>query len=108
MTAGWVDYVGIFLISMATLMLEILLTRIFSVTLYSHLAFVAVSVAMFGMTVGAVMVYLAPTWFTARRARLNLVISSLLFGVAATWSIHLHLRSLVDPASVRSPISQLA
>jgi hypothetical protein len=44
------DYVGVFLVALATLMLEVLLTRIFSVTLWYHLAFVAVSIAMFGMT----------------------------------------------------------
>ena len=33
-------------------MLEIALTRIFSVTMWYHFAFVAISVALFGMTVG--------------------------------------------------------
>ena len=42
-------YVGLFLIALATLMYEILLTRIFSVTMWYHFAFVAVSIAMFGM-----------------------------------------------------------
>jgi len=45
-------------VSMATLMQEILLTRIFSVVTWYHYAFLAVSVAMFGMTVGAVAVFL--------------------------------------------------
>ena len=45
--AGRAEYVGMFLIAMGTLMFEVLLTRIFSVTLWAHLAFVAVSVAMF-------------------------------------------------------------
>ena len=39
-------------------MYEVLLTRIFSVTMWYHFAFVAISVAMFGMTVGALVVYL--------------------------------------------------
>ena len=67
-TARAGDYLGLFLVAMATLMLEVLLTRIFSVTLWYHLAFVAVSIAMFGMSLGAVVVYLFPTWFAPARA----------------------------------------
>jgi hypothetical protein len=44
-------------------MYEILLTRIFSVTMWYHFGFVAISVAMFGMTVGAIVVYLFPRYF---------------------------------------------
>ena len=108
MPASRTEYVGIFLIAMATLMLEILLTRIFSVTLYAHLAFVAVSVAMFGMTLGAVLVYLFSGWFTPARSRLNLMLSSVLFGVTAVWSVDLHLRFAADPAVITSPLVQLA
>src|SRR6266571_7916557 len=39
---------GIFLVSFAVLLLELLLTRIFSVTLYYHLSFMVVSLAMLG------------------------------------------------------------
>ncbi len=106
--ASRTEYVGIFLVAMATLMFEILLTRIFSVTLWAHLAFVAVSIAMFGMTVGAVLVYLFSAWFTPARARLNLALSSALFGVTAVWSLDIHLRSAIDPAVITSPLSQLA
>jgi hypothetical protein len=71
-------YTGLFLVTLATLMFEILLTRIFSVTLWYHYAFIAISVALFGMTAGAVLVYLLPgrsptikpnpTWRSARWA----------------------------------------
>src|SRR5688572_5693316 len=39
-------YGGLFMVALSTLMFEILLTRIFSVTMYYHFAFVAISVAM--------------------------------------------------------------
>ncbi|HJQ99196.1 MAG TPA: hypothetical protein VJ826_12865, partial [Candidatus Polarisedimenticolaceae bacterium] len=52
-TPARATYLGLFMVALSTLMYEILLTRIFSVTMYYHFAFVAVSVAMFGMTVGA-------------------------------------------------------
>ena len=54
---------GLALLCMATLMQEILLTRIFSVVTWYHYAFLAVSVAMFGMTAGAVAVYLLASRF---------------------------------------------
>jgi hypothetical protein len=72
-------YVGVFLIALATLMYEILLTRLFSVTMWHHFAFMAVSLAMFGMTVGAIAVYLAPGWFTERRALLHMGLAAQLF-----------------------------
>ena len=56
-------YAGLFMVTLATLMYEILLTRIFSVTMGYHFAFMAVSIAMFGMTVGALIVYLFPQRF---------------------------------------------
>ena len=58
-------YIGLFLVTLATLMHETLLTRIFSVTMWYHFAFVATSVALFGMTVGALIVYLVPGRFPA-------------------------------------------
>src|SRR3954468_1785318 len=63
-------------------MYEILLTRIFSVTMLYHFAFVALSVAMFGMTVGALLVYLLPTVFSRARLRWWLASASIAFPVA--------------------------
>ena len=39
-------YLGLFVVTLATLMYEILLTRIFSVTMWYHYAFMAISIAM--------------------------------------------------------------
>jgi hypothetical protein len=49
---------GVFLISFAMLIFQIVQTRILSVIAWYYLAFFAISVAMLGMTVGAVVVYL--------------------------------------------------
>jgi hypothetical protein len=57
-------YLGVFLISSCTLMLEIIQTRILSVVVWYHLAFFVISLAMFGLTAGAVWVYLRPLRFT--------------------------------------------
>ena len=86
------DYLGLLLASLATLMLEILLTRIFSVTLWYHLAFIAISFAMFGMTLGAMLVYLKRHRYTPQRAWHNLAWSAAAFGAAAVFSVLLILR----------------
>ncbi len=61
-------YLGVAATTMATLLLELALTRIFSVVLFYHFAFMAISVALFGLGVGAICSY----YWTARRAPLPL------------------------------------
>ena len=75
-------YAGLFFTALATLMFEILLTRIFSATTWYHFAFMAVSVAMFGMTAGALAVYLLPRVFTVENALRQLGRSTLWFSLA--------------------------
>ena len=75
-------YAGLFLTTLATLMYEIGLTRIFSVTMWYHFAFVAISVALFGMTVGALLVYLLPDRFRDADVKRHLWRYSLLFSLS--------------------------
>jgi len=49
-------YVGLFLTTLSLLQLELFLTRIFSVTMWYHFAFMAISLAMFGIAAGAVLI----------------------------------------------------
>jgi spermidine synthase len=106
--AGRFSYAALFLVALSTLMYEVLLTRIFSVTMYYHFAFVAVSVALFGMTLGAVLVYLMPGLFAPERARRAMAVSSLLFGITTVLTFIVHLKqeytSLSQPATA-NPIS---
>ncbi len=51
-----------FLTTLATLLLELSLTRIFSVVFQYHFAFLAVSIAMFGLGAGGVFSYLVAGW----------------------------------------------
>src|SRR6266550_2028419 len=53
-------YFGIFVLACATLSYQILITRFFSVVLYYHFAFAAISLAMFAFTRGAMQVYRNP------------------------------------------------
>jgi SAM-dependent methyltransferase len=53
-------YLAIFVLASATLSFQILITRFFSVMLYYHFAFAAISLAMLGLTRGAMEVYNKP------------------------------------------------
>lgn len=62
-SARWPQiYLGVALTTMGALILELALTRIFSVVFYYHFAFLAISIALFGLGVGGVFSYLAATW----------------------------------------------
>jgi hypothetical protein len=82
---------GVFAVAAATLMYEILLTRIFSVTLWYHFAFLAVAACLLGMTLGAILVQARPLTFSAAAAPRLLATSALFFaiGVPATFLVHL-------------------
>lgn len=101
-------YLGLFLISLSTLMYEILLTRIFSVTMWYHFAFVAVSVAMFGMSAGAVIVYLFPAMFPPDRVHHRLAAASLAFSISAILSVLTHLSIPFLPSSTLTGVYSIA
>lgn len=50
-------YAGVFLIAGLVMSLQIVQSRIFSVTTWYHLSFLVISMAMFGLTLGALKVY---------------------------------------------------
>jgi hypothetical protein len=50
-------YLGVAMTTLATLILELALTRIFSVVFYYHFAFLAISIALFGLGAGGVFSY---------------------------------------------------
>jgi hypothetical protein len=55
-------YLCVALTTLATLLLELSLTRIFSVVFYYHLAFLAISIALFGLGAGGVFSYVVAGW----------------------------------------------
>jgi hypothetical protein len=55
-------YLCVALTTMATLLLELALTRIFSVVFYYHFAFLAISIALFGLGLGGVFSYVVAGW----------------------------------------------
>ncbi len=87
-------YAGLFLVTMATLMLEVLDTRLLSVLTWYHLSFVAVSMAMLGMAAGAVLVFLGGDLFDWDRVPGLLPFGTLLFAFAI---VLCHIGNLVIP-----------
>jgi hypothetical protein len=95
-SANWL-VTGLFFVTLATLMLEVLDTRLLSVLTWYHLSFLAVSVAMLGMAAGAVFVFVASDWFSRERT------ARLLPGVAIAFALTLpisHVTNLVIPFPV--------
>jgi len=75
-------YIGLFLITASTLMLQIVQTRILSVVAWYHLAFFAISMAMFGLTAGSVFVYLHAQRYSGKSLSYDLSYFSVCFAVA--------------------------
>ena len=53
---------GVAISSFAALLLELALTRLFSVVLFYHFAFLAISIALLGLGSGGVFGYLGKSW----------------------------------------------
>jgi hypothetical protein len=77
---------GVFLTCMCVLMLQIIDTRILSVISWYHLAFFSISMAMFGMTAGSLVIYFKAEWFPAERLLENLIWICSAFAIAIVLS----------------------
>jgi len=64
-------YLSVGLTTLGTLLLELSLTRIFSAVFYYHFAFLAISIAMFGLGLGGVFSYVVAGWKTPLFVRLG-------------------------------------
>lgn len=74
--------IGVALTSAAILTLEIVLTRIFSVMMWYHFAFMAISMALLGGGVAGVWIYLFPGRFPTDRLHRQLTLFAWLFSLA--------------------------
>jgi hypothetical protein len=72
---------GVALISCTLLMTELALTRIFSVVMYYHFAFLAISIALFGVSASGVFAYVARRRFERRATDALLTTTALLYTV---------------------------
>ncbi len=85
--------VGVFLTSLSTLTLEVVLTRLFSVTMWYHFAFLAISLALMGSAVAGVVLYFFPAVAKPEQARrwIGLAALGLALSVPLTFLLYLNI-----------------
>src|SRR5881397_2736162 len=83
---------GIAAVSAALLMTELALTRIFSVTMYYHFAFLAISIALFGLSASGVYVFVARRWLLSGPPERWLATHALTFSLVTVASLWLLVR----------------
>ena len=84
--------VGILLVSAAVLLVELLLTRIFSVTMFDHLSFLVVSLAMLGFGASGLLLTLSPQRFPEEKLFTQTAIAAALFAVSSVFAVKVSLR----------------
>ncbi len=74
--------VAIFAVSFFILVLEILLTRVFSVILFYHFAFMAISIALLGLGIAGMLIYIFPRFFSPEKSHKHITWSLTLFALS--------------------------
>ncbi len=74
---------GVFVVCFANLLFEVVLTRLYSATMYYHFTFMAIALALFGLGASGVYVYLRSDHFTAERAPEHLALYAKRFAYAS-------------------------
>jgi hypothetical protein len=103
-----ITYAGLFVVTLTTLMYEIVLTRIFSVAMWYHFAFVAISVALFGMTAGALVVHMRPQWFHDEVVKRRMWQFSLAYAVSVAGAFIVQLAIPFVPHFTMAGVSSVA
>jgi SAM-dependent methyltransferase len=94
------------LIGAGTLLLEILLTRIFSVTMWYHFAFVAISLALFGIAASGAIVTVAPGFFRRERGLSHMGTASWAMGASIIGSFLIDLQIPFIPFNASGQVVQ--
>ncbi|MBC7899340.1 MAG: hypothetical protein H7070_04750 [Saprospiraceae bacterium] len=81
-------FLGIFLLTLLVLMLELALTRLFSATLYYHLAFFAISLALLGAGSSGVFIYLIQERLAKHGTGKLLGLFSILYALAVILALY--------------------
>jgi hypothetical protein len=101
----WSTLMGVFLISMSLLLSELLLTRIFSVLFMYHFAFLVISLALFGLGVGGIAVYLYPHRFAGDLQRRLVSLTLVFTGCMVFLVLFLFNLPLTPSASLRGTLT---
>jgi spermidine synthase len=96
---------GVALVSSTLLMTELALTRIFSVTMYYHFAFLAISIALFGVSASGVFAYSARRRLGSADNGPLLTVTSLVYAAATVialfWLVRLRVGLNYSPQNLR-------
>src|SRR5688572_28287116 len=96
------------LAAFSTLLAELAMTRIFSVTMYYHFAFLVTSLALLGLAVAGTVVYVLPGVFRPDRARRLAAGFMLLAGVSAVIALRVALDHPLDLTQWERQLGALA
>src|SRR2546423_762160 len=95
---------GVALVSATLLMTELALTRIFSVVMYYHFAFLAISIALFGVSASGVFAFVARRRLERRSTDALLAAASLIYAactiVALFWLVRLRVGLNYSPRNL--------
>jgi len=81
---------GIFLVSFATLLWQILITRIFSASMFYHFVFMSISLAMLGFACSGICVYIFPSFFSREKSSSQISGSASLFSASMLAAIFIY------------------
>ncbi len=94
-----VRLLGVALVSLATLALELTLTRLFSATMFYHFAFLAISLALFGSGASGVFLYVVRPRLEGERTSGLLALFSALYAVATVAALLVILSHPLSPVA---------
>lgn len=95
-------FFGIFFLSLSALMFELALIRLVSVIMLSHLAFLGITTALYGIALGGIIVYLFPNYFPSSRLTKRTIQFSLLYSISLVLFILFFLRIDFSSGNFRS------
>lgn len=99
--------VGVAATAFATIAVELLLTRIYSVTMYYHFAFMVISLALLGLAIAGVTTYLLPKVFRLDRAGELAGCFALLFALGVVIALHVSVTSPIRLTGFSQNLSTL-
>ncbi len=101
-------YFTLFLITAATLILELSMTRLFSVVMYYHFAFLAISLALFGLGASGQFLYLKKRMYTTAETPRVLSVTALLFAGSIVMALIVSLSQAISIEYSTANILKLA
>lgn len=85
-------FAGIFFLAFSILIFELALIRLVSVAMFSHMAFLGITIAFYGITMGGIIVYFFPRYFSPENFEKRLRTITLFYALSLVIFIFLFLR----------------